>query len=58
MLGRCLEDCGYLSQIATMADAIEVITDGPLLLLRPDGEAVWIPLDAYHRPLGVLKYLT
>lgn len=58
ILGRCLEECGYLTQIASMADAAEVITDGPLLLLRHAGEAVWVPLDAYHRPLAVLECLT
>ncbi|OMB96754.1 hypothetical protein A5733_11405 [Mycobacterium sp. NS-7484] len=57
VLGQCLIECGYLSQIATMADAREVITDGPLLLLKPDGQAVWVPLDAYHRPLAELEYL-
>lgn len=49
ILGECLTECGYLTQIATMADAAEVVTDGPLLLLRGD-EAIWVPLSSVHRP--------
>jgi hypothetical protein len=52
ILGQCLEECGYLTQIASMADAAEVTTDGPLLQLRNDGKATWVPLDAGHRAVA------
>lgn len=56
MRGKLIAQCGYLSQIASMADASEVITDGPLLWLRddqPGGGLVWVPLDADHRAHAV-----
>lgn len=44
LFGYVLTESGYLTQIASMADASEVTTDGPLLELR-DGHMVWAPLD-------------
>lgn len=41
--GYCIASSGYLTQIASMADASEVITDGPLVRLRENG-MIWVPL--------------
>lgn len=41
--GRCIAGSGYLTQIASMADAAEIATDGSLVVLR-EGALIWDPL--------------
>ncbi|MEN6544507.1 MAG: hypothetical protein ABFE07_00525 [Armatimonadia bacterium] len=49
LMGQALTECGYLLQIASMSDAAEVTTDGPLVELR-DGHLVWVPLGREGKP--------